>query len=388
MFRSLRAAQAGLNGAGDDLFQRGIGDQEGRDNAGMRRIGAAQFQRRRRAIGFGIAGVGGQSGIDLVGAADDRIEAVEGLVAVERAADLILQRDAGDIEPAAAGDREGVGDVERVERIKPGVLIGGAKRDRADRNRIAGWSEKYPAAAHDKVRTDGAEFRAGRELGDAVIEAGADHETIVVSEQLVGVGRLQRHARSSSSASWFDRFSPSTAAVIERIGELGPVQAVGGRTVVAKAKQRRIGGARLGAGRIAVQRVVIEDPHMRVAFDGPGRRGLDLAGQIDVADAIGRGLRRGVGRPVILLEQFDRHGGRRAELVVGRAHVEMEFAAVVLVADIAIEAANVGRRKIAKPVVVQAFERAIDGKLSTCLPHCIEPWMRPNEPPIISISAP
>ena len=161
----------------------------------MRRIGAAQFQRGRRAVGFGIAGIGGQSGRDLVGAADDRIEARVGIVAVQRGADLVLQADIGDVEAAAAGDRERIGDVEGVERIKPGILVGGAQRDRADRDGIAGLAEKYSAAADDKVRTDGAELGAGREVGDAGIETGADHEMIVVAEQLVGIGRLQRHAR-------------------------------------------------------------------------------------------------------------------------------------------------------------------------------------------------
>src|SRR5205823_4717031 len=49
------AAQAGFHGAGYDLFQRRIRDQECRNDAWTRRIGAAQFQRGWRAIGFRIA---------------------------------------------------------------------------------------------------------------------------------------------------------------------------------------------------------------------------------------------------------------------------------------------------------------------------------------------
>jgi hypothetical protein len=52
------AAQASFHGAGHDLFQRWIGDEERCDNAGMRRIGAAQFQRGWRAIGFRITRIG------------------------------------------------------------------------------------------------------------------------------------------------------------------------------------------------------------------------------------------------------------------------------------------------------------------------------------------
>ena len=76
-------AQAGLNRVGNHLLQRRIGDKERCDDAGMRRIGAAQFQRRGRAVGFGIAGIGRYRRRDLVGGADDRVEAAERLVAVE-----------------------------------------------------------------------------------------------------------------------------------------------------------------------------------------------------------------------------------------------------------------------------------------------------------------
>ncbi len=99
------------------------------------------------------------------------------------------------------------------------------------------------------------------------------------------------------------------------------------------------------------------------AVERPGRRGLDLPGQIDVADAVFGGLRRRVGRAPILLEQFGRHGRGRAEIVVGRADVEMKFAAVVPVADIAVEASHIRRREVAKAVVVQSFERAVNGEI-------------------------
>ena len=128
---------------GYDLFQRWIGDEESGDDARMRGIGTSKLQRGRRAVCFGIAGIGRQFGRDLVGATDDRVEARIGVAAVQRSSDLILQIDIGDIEAATPGDRERTRDVEGIERIKPAILVGGTKRDRADRNRTAGLAEKY-----------------------------------------------------------------------------------------------------------------------------------------------------------------------------------------------------------------------------------------------------
>ena len=185
---------------------------------------------------------------------------------------------------------------------------------------------------------------------------------VVVPEQLIGVGGLQRHARRRRARRRSVDLSQCGTG-IEGIGELGPIQAVCRRAAVAKAKQCRIGVAGLGPGRVAVLGLLIEDPHMGDTVDRPGRRDLDLAGQIDIADAVVRGLRRSVGGAVILLQQFDRDGRGRTEVILGRAKVEVKFSLVALGADIAIEAANVRRGKIAKSVVMHAFERDIGGKI-------------------------
>ena len=63
------------------------------------------------------------------------------------------------------------------------------------------------------------------------------------------------------------------------------------------------------------------------------------------------------------MQQFNRHRRSRTEIIVGHAHIDMEFACVVLVADIAVEAAHVRRRKIAEPAVVQSFQGAVNGKI-------------------------
>src|SRR3954454_7501961 len=117
----------------------------------MHRVGAAQFQRGRNAIGFGIPGISRQTRPDLVGGPNDGIEAAEHMIAVERGADLVLEFNARQVETASPRDRKRIRDVERVECVEAAVLVGGSKRDRADRNGIAGLSEKYGAAADDVV---------------------------------------------------------------------------------------------------------------------------------------------------------------------------------------------------------------------------------------------
>src|SRR5207237_7974811 len=65
--------------------------------------------------------------------------------------------------------------------------------------------------------------------------------------------------------------------------------------------------------------------------------------------------------------QFDRRSRSRAEVIVGRAHVEMKFAVAVLITDIAVKPADIGCRKIPEPVIMQSFERAIDGTMVVLL---------------------
>ena len=57
----------------------------------------------------------------------------------------------------------------------------------------------------------------------------------------------------------------------------------------------------------------------------------------------------------------------------------MEFGVLAAIADVAVEAANVGRREIAEAVVVQPFERAIDRELVdlfTPLRRALQPALR------------
>ena len=161
-------------------------------------------------------------------------------------------------------------------------------------------------------------------------------------KQLIGIRRLQRDARRGRAGGCSINLAQYCTG-IEGIGELRAIKTICRRNAVAEAKQGRIGGAWLRARPVGIQRVLAEYPHMRRAFDRPDRRGLDLAGQVEIANAVRCDLRRGVGRPPILLKQFDRYRSGRAERVIGRTHIEMKFAGIVFVADIAIKPADIGR---------------------------------------------
>jgi hypothetical protein len=113
-------------------------------------------------------------------------------------------------------------------------------------------------------------------------------------KQLVVVRCLQPETRGRGTCHGSIIFSQNRAR-IEGIGELNSVQVICGRRAVAKAKQSRV-VAWLSAGRIAVLRFLFEQPDMRRTFDRPRRRYVDLPQEVEVANLIGVGLRRGVGR--------------------------------------------------------------------------------------------
>src|SRR5947209_16834374 len=70
--------------------------------------------------------------------------------------------------------------------------------------------------------------------------------------------------------------SAEHSAGIREIRKLGAVEAICRRRVVAEAEQRRVGAAWLGTGRIAVHCLLVEDPQMCVAVDGPDRKSTRL----------------------------------------------------------------------------------------------------------------
>ena len=188
------------------------------------------------------------------------------MIAVQLAADLVLQLDARIVEAAARGDRKRLGHVEGVERVDARILIDGAQRDRADRDGIAGLAEKDAAAADDVVRTDSAEFGTCREICDAGVKAPADDETVIMAEQLIGVGRLQLHARRWSTSSWCGRSGRAQRQtemgwrVARHLGHLPGTSSL--------SKHSRVGSSQ---GCVAVglpsTQLLLEDAQMRGAFN-------------------------------------------------------------------------------------------------------------------------
>lgn len=192
------------------------------------------------------------------------------MIAIERGAELVLQRDTGRIEPAAARDRKAIGHVERVERIEPLILVEGAKRHRTNRCRFARGAQEYAAARDDIVRAHGCQFGGAVEARAAGIKACANHEAVLMPEQLIAVGRLPRYAsRRRSRAGAIDLAEYGIRR--KWIDELSAIQAKSGGRIIAKAQERWI-GTRLGVGRVSVHSLMTEAPHMRRAFKGPGRR--------------------------------------------------------------------------------------------------------------------
>ena len=79
-----RAAQAGFEGGGDDLLERRVTREGIRQLARARRIGAAQLDRRGRAAALVGTGIEGDRLVRRKGQPGGRIEAAEGVVAIER----------------------------------------------------------------------------------------------------------------------------------------------------------------------------------------------------------------------------------------------------------------------------------------------------------------
>jgi len=83
-------------------------------------------------------------------------------------------------------------------------------------------SKEYSASADDEVWTNRAQFCAGREAANAGVETAAEHELVIMTEQLIGVGGLQgdpRRRRAGGRSIILSQY----CVWIEGIGELGSI---------------------------------------------------------------------------------------------------------------------------------------------------------------------
>ena len=116
-------AEAQLERVADDLLERRVGGEEVVDDAGESGAGATELERRRRAIGHRISGIEVDVRCDLVGEADGRIEMEVVRVTAEESVVRALETDPGEIETPAAGQRQAIGRVERVERVDADIGV-------------------------------------------------------------------------------------------------------------------------------------------------------------------------------------------------------------------------------------------------------------------------
>jgi hypothetical protein len=106
---------------------------------------------------------------------------------------------------------------------------------------------------------------------------------------------------------------------------------------------------------------------MRRALDRPGRRDVDGRRCVEIADLIVRRLRGRIDVAPALIEQFDGRRRRGPEHIVRRADIEMQLAAVALVADIAVESPDERGRAHAIAIVAHGLQGAVNGIIADLL---------------------
>ena len=192
------AAQPGFARARDDLLQGRIGYQETFQQAGLRWIRAAQLEWGRGTVRFRISGIECHFRKDLVGQPDDRIETAEGVIAVDvrAGAEDVRYDDFGKVVTSARGQREPIGDVERFIGVEAVICILCIKIDRAEAQICGGMDDLSTRRdggiwSDEQVGEDVAKLAVGLKIDLAVVDAAAEGEIIVVTEDLVVVGGLQ-----------------------------------------------------------------------------------------------------------------------------------------------------------------------------------------------------
>src|SRR5262249_22507097 len=152
-------------------------------------------------VGFRIPGIERHFREDLVGQPDDRIETAEGEIAVDVGAGAkeIRHDDLGEVVTSARGQRQPWGDVECFIGVEAVIRILCIKIDRAEAKIRAGVNDLSARrdggiGSDEQVGEYVAKLAVGLEIDLAVVDAAAEGEIIVVTEDLAVAGGLQGSA--------------------------------------------------------------------------------------------------------------------------------------------------------------------------------------------------
>ena len=234
-----------------------------------------------------------------------------------------------------------------------------------------------------QVGIDEGERAGGAEIDRAAIDAHADGELVAVVEQFRVAGRLQRAAEGGRvGLRAVDRAVGRHSALIARSRRAGNRLVVGpenlevglGRhrrrkTVIVEAKrveQRvgRVAAAALHIRVVAVDMLLAELAGIDVALHRPGIGDGELAVEREQAHLVPGGLRPGVDRAVVAIEQLHRRRPDHAEGVAGGGGDQMDFRPLALPAEIGIDAGKLGRRLEAPAVVAQPLRREVEREIA------------------------
>ncbi|GJE46777.1 hypothetical protein AEGHOMDF_5985 [Methylobacterium soli] len=386
-----RAAEADLVGLTGHLLERRIGHQRVRQEAGPQRVGAGEFERRRRAVRLGIAAIERQAGAEAIGQAGQRVDLVEVMRAghVRRETGQVLRGDAGEVEARAGRQREGVGQVDRVGGVEAHIEVRAGHRTRRDAEGARGAQEVGPEArdvavervvrvrGHRQVGIDHAERARRLEAVIGRVDRTADHEAVVEAEHAVAIGGLQRaaipgrfrlghvegavgHARGERDAGGARIPAEEQELVAE--GELR-LAGRGAEAVILEAEpaaEARTRAAILEIAVVAVDILLAEAAEIGVPGEIPGRRDVDPAGQLQGSDFGRGGLRVGEDRARVAVGEVDRGGGGGAEIGPGQLPDQVELGIGRAIAEVAVDAAERARALIAPAAVVQPVAREVD----------------------------
>src|ERR1700733_900200 len=146
-------------------------------------------------------------------------------------------------------------------------------------------------AGHEQVLIDCRKLAARVESGKPMIDTGAEHDVIVVSEQFVGVGKLRRSAEGVAGRLVAIEFAQE--GVAQRIRSCRASNGTGNRIAAARPIDAEIGIAiaRPYVRAVAIDMRLLEAAEIDVALKRPGIRESMAQRRVDESELKMRGLR-------------------------------------------------------------------------------------------------